>query len=160
MDSGTSAVLASLITGLTVVVGSIVSAKISSKGAGEAVTKQARAEHLSARRQSWVDSMRDRLSEFMALGNWLQGQDSFSEIVDDDEKVAKIHNMGLLRHRIDLMLSSHETEHMNLSKAMKAMLEAVIKEKDEDYSEALKEISRAGRAITKEAWEQSKTDMS
>lgn len=160
MDSGFAAILGSLITGVLVAASSVFSARIYAKGAVDAAKKQANAEFLSARRQQWMDSLRDRLARFMALGNLLNSEEDIVTASKDEEFQKSVSELGLLRHQIDLMLSEHEDDHNKLSRAMEDAAKAALDSDNATHMKTSEKIRTLGRAITKDAWEQSKKDMS
>jgi len=159
MEAHTAALLGSLSTGILVGIASIVSARIGASSAVNVAKQRNQAEFLFTRRQKWLDELRELLSEFMSLGNWLHAQDDFTETVSNEKHLEKIQRISLLRHRIDLMLASHEPNHMELSTALKSAVTSALTDDSGSFNKAAGKIRDAGRAIAKETWDQAKGDI-
>ncbi|WP_139150799.1 hypothetical protein [Halofilum ochraceum] len=114
---------------------------------------------MSTRRQEWVDSLRDHLAEWMSRANRLQVEEDKDSIADDPDSKVDIQRLALLRHKIDLMLSAHDKEHMEISKALEDATNAAIAGDADNYFSALTFIRDKARSITKYAWEQAKDDI-
>jgi len=160
MDSGTVAIVSSLVTGALVGASSILSAWLSGRATVQAAEKKARAEFLSNRRQEWLDTIRDHLAEFMARANRLHAEQNKDAIANDPKGQDDVQRLALLRHKIDLMLSVHEEQHMELSRALEAAARAAIESDRRKYDKACAALTDAGRAVTKDAWEEAKRDIS
>jgi len=103
---------------------------------------------------------RDSLAEFMARANRLHAEQNKDAIANDPKGQDDVQRLALLRHKIDLMLSVHEEQHMELSRALEAAARAAIESDRRKYDKACAALTDAGRAVTKDAWEEAKRDIS
>ena len=158
MSSTEAALIASAVTGLLTLLGSIVTGVATYK-AGK---KRVQGEIIGTSRQEWIGSLRDCLAEFQSLLNLLNASFRHDEVLSSSQQNEKMSRAGFLKSKAELLLNPEEKGHQELVCTMRDALNFLIapdESKDENLVAIQERLTEQAQSVMKGAWEQIKNDI-
>lgn len=139
MDS-TIAILALIVSVGAVIVGPLVSARVT------------RNEMLGQMRQQWINELRIQLSQILGNSSALRVLVK-SKNKDENQKLNLATNLPTQLNQITLMLNPKETHHKELLDALNIISMKCISCSDKEYTEAYQQSLETSKIILKTEWE-------
>ncbi|ATG36853.1 hypothetical protein PhaeoP23_02749 [Phaeobacter piscinae] len=99
-------------------------------------------------RQTWINDLRDNLADYMSHVGYTR----------DLQKNVDAEKIGKIAARVELLMNAQDPNLKPLRVAMTHMFRASIS-KDENSSDAMKELTQVGQDILKTEWDRLKTDL-
>lgn len=119
-------------------------------------------------RQKWIDSLRDRVAEFVSTAHWryVSGGDQVVPLPDDDEKFEEHESMQLqhverklifMLNQIELMLNSKEEDHIVLMQALRGLARSCSGH-EMNISEEMTHVRNSCKVVLKREWDRLKKE--
>jgi len=114
-------------------------------------------------RQKWIDNLRDRVAEFVAVASWLYRHSygygpkdqSSADVENNQQWVRLIH----LANHVELLLNPTESDHNELLKALGSVRQSACeKNRHSEFPEAAQALNAQCKKILKAEWNRVKKD--
>lgn len=113
--------------------------------------------HISANRQEWINSLRNTISEFLAIANWLDAN-PYDKEKDDSQRQENIQKAYRFFSKIELHLNPNEADHTQLvllNSEVMTLLKSPNYDSDKLYA-LFTAILDQSKKIIKDEWERVK----
>ncbi|MEQ9618786.1 MAG: hypothetical protein RIG61_06400 [Deltaproteobacteria bacterium] len=114
---------------------------------------------ISNKRQEWINTLRDTISEFqsvlVSLNFFIDTTGKFNEEKQKEYQVI-IQKVAFLRSKINLLINPVENDHKELSDLTRNALDMVTKRDMKKLDECMTGLTSVGQRILKHEWERVK----
>lgn len=140
-----------LVAALALIVGPLVTLRISQR------------QTLAPMRQKWIDNLRDRVAEFVAVASWLYRHgyglgpkdQSSADVEINQQSVRLVH----LANHIELMLNPREADHNELLRALESVRQTACEQSRlSEFPGAVQALNALCKKILKAEWNRVKRE--